>query len=408
MSGKSEPDRIATRGEDVKIKENVNKCSTYEQVKRKIGKEPIDAKELAVYLSYLKGISNGSLDEKTIRRYIQKLCDMSKGRLKDLDFKQGTSVNSAYLFKPGYHNLLLAFLDTDYFGAKKNDKKLSDRMVLHEQLAENITKYLDTGMQEKIKSDPSYLNALIEGRLSKCITNELAVMLHIIHNSEPVIRYQFMLEVLNELATVRRWMNEWEERIRLIRGMFVKDDEKNQSQDNVESGDFQYDMLDSLMVKLLEAKVNNKEYEYLSEDELLPYKMAYISEKLYDITGLKTHEIYDFLNLIEEDVINDFRYKKIMQKAHRILDRNDQFEREVFESLDKIIKSQIVSNKADISPNNFNKIIRFTEEMVREDKIKIKEILGDTNIDIVLDKTIIDEMMKIKDREDKKKIAGQN
>lgn len=66
-------------------------------------------------------------------------------------------------------------------------------------------------------------------------------------------------------------------------------------------------MLDSFMIKLIEAKVHNKEYKYVSDDELLSYPTAYMAMKLYDIIGLNDHEIHIILNQIEENISNDYR-----------------------------------------------------------------------------------------------------
>lgn len=397
-------DKIAKSGKSIYIEETKKKEMLYENIEAKISKEPISAEELAVYLSCKRKLSDGDMSEKTIRRYIQKLCRMSKGLLKDSDFKDGNESNSAYLFKPEYHGLLLAFLDTEYFGGKKNDKKLADRIVLHEQIAQNVSKYLDLDMQKNIMEDPSYLNALVEGRLSKRITNELAGLLNTMYNSEPAMRYQFMIECLDRLVALRRWMNEWDERINLIRRMFAKDDEDAVKQAGAEGNSFKYDMLDSLMIKLIDAKVHNKEYEYVSDDELLSYPTAYMAMKLYDITGLKDHEIYTILNQIEENVSNDHRYRIIMKKAHLFLDSDDYLEGKILDSLDKIVKSQIISNEADVLPADFNRLIRFIEDTVREDKVDMKDILGDTYTDVVLDRRTIDEIMKVKDRVEKKKL----
>lgn len=130
-------DKIAKSGGNIYIEEIKKKKIFYEDIEVKIGKESISAEELAVYLSRKRKLSDGDMSEKTVRRYIHKLCKMSKGLLKNSDFKEGNESNSGYLFKPEYHGLLLTLLDTEYFGGKKNNEKLSDRVVLHEQIAKN-------------------------------------------------------------------------------------------------------------------------------------------------------------------------------------------------------------------------------------------------------------------------------
>lgn len=226
----------------------------YEEVAAKYCNEPMSVEELAIYLSHKRGLSESPLNEKTVRGYITKLCSMSDGELEDKDFKDK---DGKYCFLPKYHKILLAILDTDFFGGYKSTKSLSGRTVLHKQLADNIDEYqIDSQMQAKIKKDPSYLNALLETRLSDMFTRELAAMVHSMYNADYVVQYQFLIEGIDRVVALRRWMREWEERMSIIRcELATTEEEKKQAKER--TGKYKDQSMDTLMIRLLSSLVKD-------------------------------------------------------------------------------------------------------------------------------------------------------
>jgi len=376
-----------------------NENNSYEDVSMKFGKEAMDASELAVYLSKQRGLENGPLNEKTIRRYITRLCEMSHGMLKESDFKDGR----AYKFQPGYHDLLMTLLDTDYFGGKKNENKLSDRIVLHEQVANNINKYLETEIQKKVKEDPSYLNARLESRLSELFENELAGMVHTMYNAESVVQYQFIIEAIDRIVALRRWMNEWEERMQLIRCEFAKGNEEKTNA-KLQQGAFKNDSIETLIIKMLAAKVSGKEYQYVMEDEELSYPAVYVSLQLYDIRGRSDHELNEIFTEMERNVSNDKRYQMIMDIASRFFGDNAYLSDKVLTSFSKVLKSQLVVNSCDLNANDYEKVVRFVENAFVRKKEDIYRVL-DSKVKVRLDKETLGEILAIKDREEKRGVT---
>lgn len=399
-------DRIAKKGESTHIKNEETPVPSLDKVISKIGKESISSIEVAVYLSHLRGLKEPDcIDEKSVRRYINKLCKMSGGILKSSEFRTGD--NNAYEFKPEYHDILIALFDTDYFGGNKNDKRIEDRTQLHAQIANNIGKYVKEKDKVKLQKDPSYLNANLEAKLMPIITNELTCMLNLMYNADPSIRYQYMLECMDRLVGIRRWMNEWNERIKIIRRSFAENDAGQIKMADDEEGPFKNDMLDMLMIKVLDARRKNEEYHYITENEELSYPATYLASKQYDISMLTEHELYQWFAQAEMNVSNSMRYKSIMARLNIVLDKKDLLEGKILDSLDKIVRSEIVASCTDVTPYDYKKLIRFTEDSIREDKEKIRDIC-DEKVDVKLDKEVLDEIMAIKDRVERKKNAGHS
>ena len=84
---------------------------------------------------------------------------------------------------------------------------------LRAQLAENVEIYLDEDIKKQVKSAPQFLNARLEDILTEKINNEVRGMVATMQDSDDTIQYQLMLETLDRLVAIRRWMNEWNARI---------------------------------------------------------------------------------------------------------------------------------------------------------------------------------------------------
>lgn len=372
-----------------------NNESIYKDVESKFGKISINAKELSILLSRERFENNYDvLDEKTIRRYITKLCSMSNGILEPNDFKEN---GKSYVFKPEYHDILFTILATDYFGSNKNDKYLEHRAVLHGQIVENIDKYMNDLDKNQIKKDPSYLNAIIEAKLIPLIINELICIFNTMYHSDSVVRYQYIIECADRLVGIRRWMNEWNERIKVIKNSYAKDNSQFLDMAQNDEGFFQNDMLDDLMLKILASKLKKETYQYLGEDELLTYISLYLGTKMYDISSCSDNEIKKILEGVEKNISNEEKYQNIMSKLRDVLDKNDYLENKVLDSIDKIIRAEIVAKSSDVGPWDYKQLIRFIEEDLKADKNAITILCVENNNDI-LTPEFIAELMAIKDR----------
>ena len=106
------------------VREPEKKEITYEDVEAKLHKAPLTVKEIVLYL--LHNNPDGTTTDKTIKNHIADICKKSDGLLCEDDFKE----DRKFLFKPEYHGLLLALLDTAIFDDRKNDRKLRTKRLI--------------------------------------------------------------------------------------------------------------------------------------------------------------------------------------------------------------------------------------------------------------------------------------
>lgn len=162
-----------------------------------------------------------------------------------------------------------------------------------------------------------------------------------------------------------------------------------------------------LMIKVLSARMKGEDYQYVSDDEELSYPATYLSTKQYDISVYKKHKLYSWFAEVESRVSNSWRYQFIMMRLREVLDEGDLLERKILDSLDKIVRAEIVAECSSVTPYDYKRMIRFIEESLREDKKKIHDICDD-KVDVKLENEVLKEIMAIKDREERKKnVAGQ-
>ena len=173
--------------------------STFDQIKDKFGRKPMSTAEFAVYLSEVSGFH---IDEKTVKNRIKAICEDSQGALSSNDFREdATDIRSKYKLKPEYHATLLTLVNTGYFDGRRNDRRLSTRAELYKQLTSNVEKYLPEPEKKEVKSNPSYVNAVLEEALSEHINRELGAVLRGIYHIDSVMRYAVMIHFLGQYRT---------------------------------------------------------------------------------------------------------------------------------------------------------------------------------------------------------------
>lgn len=376
----------------------------FKDIKKLFAKEPMTAEQFGIYLGGCK-IPAKVISDKTIKRYIEKLCKMSDGKIQPSQFMQNQNGVDVYLIQPEYHELLVALFDTDYFGAKGKQKLGVDvEQQLRAQLAENVEVYLSDDIKNQVKLAPQFLNARLESILYDKIANEIKGMLATIHQADDTIQYQLMLETMDRLVAIRRWINEWDARMKLIKQEFVEtESEKIDAQNN--TGKFKHKQLQDIMIDVLAAIMAGEKYKYVNEDEEIFYPTIYAAVKMYDITAMPGHELTKWLEETERNISNSTRYQRINYKAHLVFDENDLLEGKILESIDKIARTQIVSEVVGLSTDQYERLNRVMNDVLISEKEAILckiEQSGDLSLD---DKTL-QELIDIKDGVELKKKLG--
>ena len=246
--------------------ETKKSSKSFTDIKRMFAKEPMTAEQFGIYLGECKAAGD-FISDKTIKRYIEKLCKMSDGKITPSKFMKTVDGTDVYIIQPEIQELLVAMFDTDFFGAKGKPKAGIDvKQRLRAQLAENVEIYLDEDIKKQVKSAPQFLNARLEDILTEKINNEVRGMFATMQDSDDTIQYQLMLETLDRLVAIRRWMNEWNARINLIKQEFAKTEQEKQDAKN-KTGLFKHKQLQDILIDVISNLLEGKEYEYISEEE---------------------------------------------------------------------------------------------------------------------------------------------
>ena len=380
------------------VQNEKNPYPEYEKVKEKFGREEMSSKEFIVYLSHFKyGDDNIPMTPRTLRNYVERLCELSNGRIKPENFKKGRD----YCFKPEYHRILLVLLNTDYFGENIDDKSLEGRTILHKQLADNVNRFLNKEEQEFVRGNPAYLNAILEGKLGECLSGELKRVLNGIYTFDPAMRYQVMVEALGKLVGLRHWIDGWQALINNSRAFYA--DSKEEIMDAAErKGKFRDILIDDILINMLVSKITGEKYEYVSESELLPYPAVYTSAVVYEMRGLDENEVQKYYDEVDRAIEDQDKYKLIMAKAMMLFDENDPMENNILILLAKLVKCQYAAEF--IHTDDYEKMIRFTEDTLVDDKERLIEKLGE--IEGKLTEVQMKELMDIKDRKKLKAEKG--
>lgn len=112
-----------------------------------------------------------------------------------------------------------------------------------------------------------------------------------------------------------------------------------------------------------------------------------------------------WLQEVEENISNLKRYKYIQKKARALFDENDHLEKKILDSIDKIARTQLVSNESDMTPEQYERLVRFTEDASMEEKQEILCKLEQSG-NLTLDEQTLKEIMDIKDAVEKKQEYG--
>lgn len=338
------------------VREPEKKEITYEDVEAKLHKAPLTVKEIVLYL--LHNNPDGTTTDKTIKNHIADICKKSDGLLCEDDFKE----DRKFLFKPEYHGLLLALLDTAIFDDRKNDRKLRTKRLINEQIARNIDKYLLEADANYIKQTPMYLMARIEDEAFKRINRESSAILRALYHTDASIRWKSLKEYLDALAKVRcsiqhRACDSIAKRLVYAHGFEERKDALEQK------GLFKAESLESLMINLLAYRVNENFKEGLSPEGTIP--ALFMLAKLFRYTPFTDDSIKNMIEDIDVASKNNKRYRKLEEKAKKILDLDDPYEKHIFEML--MFYSSMIFLINYIHSEDYQGMQRYMESVVQHD-----------------------------------------
>lgn len=353
------------RPADYTIKEDRKEISL-EAAHSKLGRESMSPSD---FLPLLEERRDYTVDEKTIRNYINVICQESQGILTPADFQTGK--NKAYKFQPSYNELLLTLMATDHFDKRKNDARVSTRALDYKQLLNNID-MLPEELQKIIKDHPTYMNAKIECELYERVLIESGTLLGELCSVDPFMRYESMYNFLRLLIHFRKDVQEEDAILYTDRVISAH----SQYQPNKEEYELHRkaalsNTIWEFMFCLIALKMRGQDFQYITENEQLSTPAFALAHKLfYRKDGLQYQAQ---LEKIDKEIEDNQRYQEIITQIEKIFDMNDSKEKALYDQIERII--QINYLRTIVSAKDLAQIYRIAEYALKEKKIKISEDL---------------------------------
>ncbi|MBW7474301.1 hypothetical protein K0T92_06060 [Paenibacillus oenotherae] len=345
-------------------------------IKDKIGKEAINADEIAAYLTKYsrRGVT---FSGKTIRRLINKICDLSDGILKFTDFQVSRDNNEPmYLIQPEYQGFILPLIDSRYLLDNKNDRKLSTREELYSDLVVNLETYMSEKDLKIIESNPAFMNAKLECLLSESINRQILILMQNLFHSDEVLRYKLMEKTLDTLIELNRIVMKQEARIsssKLVYGRAFDESADGEYKKNM----LQADGLAQFIIQLLGLKMHGEKYEYLSDDEQLSYPALWAAAQMYDLDINPETDAGQELNKISAAISDNEKFKTLVKKAKEILNLDDPREFFMFKDIIRLLAAYYLMPLVD--DDDYKNMIKFTESAISNDKWDVLRKLNSNN-----------------------------
>lgn len=354
------------RHSDYSIKEDKEKVS-FEEAYAKLGRDVMTPSDYVPLVEKYLGLP---VDEKTIRKRVQEICNHSQDLLSVGDFKSGPK--NSYRFDPSYNELLLALIATECFDKRKNDSRVSTRTAIHDQLLENIAR-LPEETQETIKKHPAWLNTKLECKLMDRIAYELAANIAVLSSATTVLRYHLMYQFINRLVRFRIEAQQEDallsiDRIIDSRSIDYRDTKKMEARQHA----FEAEKLEDLLISLIAIQKQGDEFQYVSSDEMLSSLGIQLARKVFRMEV--PTELEKEFEKIEEQLYSEARYLEIKSGLEKILNLDDDKEKSLYKQLVRVMEIEYL--KPNVSPEDYNKMIRFTEDAIAAKK---EEMLRELN-----------------------------
>lgn len=339
---------------------------SYNEVKKKFGMENMTIEELTVFLRHTSRWLGTDLTTKSVKNYIKTICDHSDGLLRPDDFKENPeNPKSSYCIRPECQGLLIVLINSEYFDGRKNDRRLKTRSDLNNQLAKNVREYLTDSDKQLVLNNPSYVNAELEAQLSRQINQQLITLLRTMYHVSPVIRYKLMMEFLKQLVSLNDWMSRQDSKETAARMVYAH--ELDEIHDALyQKGLFSSKSLDELLINLLAFRMHDKEFTYIKDNEEMTPIGVYLATLIFQGGFPEESEAQKKMNDIDRAVENQSLYQCIQEKAKKILDLSNPFEEQMYYDLMNMAKIRCCTPY--VSPEEYDRMVRFTESAIANDK----------------------------------------
>lgn len=368
-------------GRDRDYKKEKTEEEYVSEVEKLAYKGVLTPKQMAAYLSKYSR-KHIHFDEKKVKGRIEEICALSDGLMCVDDFKAKTG-RKPYQFKPEWHGLLFALMDTEYFDNRKNNRLLSTRESLYRDLVVNIEFYLHGKDQEVVKSYLGYLNAKCEGIASEAINYQIQNLIRDAMHSDETVRLRLLRrihDVLNELIEQNR---------KEISRMWSSKLVYKHTFDDAEDGKFLSSLLyaeklPTFMAELLALKVNGVTYDELADADKLLYKNIYEASQIDEPIPLPDKEDFSaFVKNINNKAEHDNHFENLIVRLYSVMDMEDPMEKQLFIDFWNVARARFISGK--ITEEELSKSKKFFESAMQVDMFDLLNefVNGDWNSPVI-------------------------
>ncbi|MDR9749290.1 hypothetical protein [Paenibacillus taichungensis] len=343
--------------------DDMNPQEKADKVKEKINNELLTTTDIADYLNVHGNI--GAVTKRTIENYLKNICDSSSGLLSLDNFK----INGKYKIQPEYHGLLFTLLDTEYFDGRKNKRQLLNREELYSLLIKNIDTYLSNDDKAEVLQSPAYINALLEGELTKRISNEINNLIRFLYHTDPIIRYKLMVHTLGKVSNIRKEVSDSEAIAyveRHVSSFLVSQEYEQDKEAQLIKAKLRADSLEEYIIQRLAEKVHYKKNSlYLDDEEILGYGVIYAAGLFYQ-AETRDEKIQEYLSNIDEEIYSSEHLQNIQNKAKEVFDLENPLEKIIYNHLIRIAQIYLVA--PNISEIDYLRMREMINKIIQYDK----------------------------------------
>ena len=170
-----------------------------------------------------------------------------------------------------------------------------------------------------------------------------------------------MFQFLETLLTFRRWA-EQEDALssadRLIGSHLSHPPMKGEC--TAKRRAFEAEDLDEFIICLIALKQAGEEFQYVSPDEVLSMSALPLAKRMFRLS--LPLDIEEKNSKISKPNFNEARYREIVEGVKKVLDLDDKRESAIYKKFIQIL--QIEYLRVYVSPEDYNKMIRFTENAI--------------------------------------------
>ena len=345
-------------------KDNLTTNIDIQRICSKINNESITPKELALYLEY-KASSEISIDEKTIRINLTKLCENSNGLLDITAFKDE---KGKYSIRPEYHGILVALFSNNILDKRKTDLKFTKHLNSIKNIIDSIDNDISSHDKEFIKALPCYKSLLLEERLLHTIGKLFSRIINVLMNAEPTVKIsliaRFMQNLNQQLNTLHKESTIATEEKYLFDSHYKEGTPSDVLQQLYFSKTLKDALKLMLVVKMMNIPLASRNQFVFTPEEL------FILNRRYHVNfdPDKHKDFLDAITEVEKSLGSSPLYTTLVNKISKSLDLNNPKELAAFNLIRIFLEDCII--KTSLSEDSYNKILNFMQESYATDPLE--------------------------------------